>query len=84
MNVLIFGASGRTGRELVQQALAQGHRVTAFVRDSTKLGIEHARLAIRQGDVTDYVSVQQSRHRSRCGAVCPRFFHADQTRPNAH
>jgi putative NADH-flavin reductase len=33
MKVLIFGASGRTGRELVRQAIAAGHDVTAFVRN---------------------------------------------------
>ncbi|MBL8482376.1 MAG: SDR family oxidoreductase [Rhodocyclaceae bacterium] len=37
MNVVVFGASGATGRELVKQALAAGHRVTAFVRDAAQL-----------------------------------------------
>ena len=32
MKILIFGASGATGQELVKQALAQGKNVTAFVR----------------------------------------------------
>ena len=32
MDIVIFGASGRTGIELVRQALFYGHRVTAFVR----------------------------------------------------
>ncbi len=31
MNILIFGASGKTGHELVKQALAQGHNVTAVI-----------------------------------------------------
>ena len=33
MRIAIFGASGRTGRHLVQQAVAEGHRVTAIVRN---------------------------------------------------
>ena len=33
MNLLIIGATGGTGRSLVEQALAQGHAVTAFVRN---------------------------------------------------
>src|SRR5262249_15759972 len=33
MRVAIFGASGRTGRQLVEQAVARGHEVTAIVRD---------------------------------------------------
>ena len=35
--ILILGATGGTGRELVEQALAAGHEVTAFVRDPSKL-----------------------------------------------
>jgi len=31
--LVVFGASGATGRPLVAQALAAGHEVTAFVRD---------------------------------------------------
>src|SRR5688572_12894707 len=30
MRLLVIGATGGTGRELIQQALAQGHQVTAF------------------------------------------------------
>jgi len=34
MKLLILGAAGRTGTLLVDQALAAGHTVTAFVRDT--------------------------------------------------
>ena len=51
--VLIVGATGGTGRELVTQALDRGLTVTAFVRDRARLGITHPRLAIVQGDVLD-------------------------------
>lgn len=30
MNILVVGAAGRTGREVVRQALERGHQVTAF------------------------------------------------------
>jgi len=52
MRVVIFGASGATGQELVKQALAAGHDVTIFVRDPAKtgrLGDAHT----VQGDVHD-------------------------------
>lgn len=58
MRVLIIGATGGTGRQLVLQALAQGHQVTAFVRNPSKLAIEHANLRIVKGDVLDYASVE--------------------------
>lgn len=47
MKLLVFGATGGTGRELVEQALAHGYEVTAFVRDPAKLGdITHASLQL--------------------------------------
>ena len=49
--ILIFGATGGTGKELVAQALQRGHDVTAFVRDPSKLAVSHAHLGIHQGDL---------------------------------
>ena len=53
MRVTVFGASGRTGRELVQQGLARGHEITAFVRERSKLPLEHERLTVVEGDARD-------------------------------
>src|SRR5258706_6047618 len=60
MNVVIFGASGRTGHHLVNQALQQGHRVTAFVRDSLKLSTHHEKLKVMQGNVSDYLKTEEA------------------------
>jgi putative NADH-flavin reductase len=60
MNLLIIGATGGTGRELVQQALAQGHSVTAFVRNPSRMKIAHEHLEIKQGDVLDFESVERA------------------------
>jgi putative NADH-flavin reductase len=51
MKLLIFGATGRTGKPLVNQALEQGHHVSAFVRSSGKLGINHPNLEIIEGNI---------------------------------
>ena len=49
MKLLILGATGPTGRQLVEQALQAGHAVAALVRSSTKLeGVETL-----QGDAAD-------------------------------
>jgi uncharacterized protein YbjT (DUF2867 family) len=56
--LLVVGATGGTGRELVAQALERGHEVTAFVRDPAALRIEHPRLRVARGDVLDYASVE--------------------------
>ena len=53
MKVVVFGASGRTGRLLVDGALARGHDVTAFVRAPDKLGVLRDRVRVVKGDVLD-------------------------------
>lgn len=60
MRILIIGASGGTGRQIVEQALGRDHEVTAFVRDPRRLKIEHERLRIAVGDVLDRESLQQA------------------------
>jgi putative NADH-flavin reductase len=37
MNITVFGATGRTGAQIVRQAIDAGHRVTAVVRDPVGL-----------------------------------------------
>lgn len=58
--MVVFGASGRTGRHLVGQALERGHLVTAFVRDPSKLRMEHEGLKIVEGDVMDAARVEEA------------------------
>lgn len=60
MKLAIFGATGKTGIELVKQALEQGHAVTAFVRDVARLAIENERLSLVSGDAFDSASVAQA------------------------
>ena len=37
MRIAVFGATGRTGHPLVEQAVERGHEVVAFVRDASGL-----------------------------------------------
>ena len=60
MKLAVFGATGKTGLEIVKQALDQGHIVTAFVRDAARLTIEDEHLTFITGDVFDPVSVAQA------------------------
>jgi len=58
MKLVIFGSTGGTGRELVKQALEQGHSVTAYARDPAKIGnLQHSRLSVLRGDVLDPTTV---------------------------
>lgn len=59
MNLLIVGATGGTGRGLVSQALAQGHSVTALVRNPAKIRMSDERLTVVKGNVLDYNSVDR-------------------------
>ncbi|HWQ37912.1 MAG TPA: SDR family oxidoreductase [Burkholderiales bacterium] len=58
--LLVFGASGGTGRELVSQGLDRGLCVTAFVREPTRLAVRHANLRIVQGDVGERSSLDEA------------------------
>lgn len=60
MRITIFGATGRTGRQLVEQALAAGHEVVAFVRTPSKLSIDDDRLSIVQDDIQDAKAVEEA------------------------
>jgi putative NADH-flavin reductase len=53
MKLFVIGATGRTGQEIVQQALTHGHQVTAFVRSPEGMGLKNERLAILKGNVMD-------------------------------
>jgi putative NADH-flavin reductase len=57
MQLTIFGASGRTGVHLAEQALAAGHDVVALLRNPAKLTLRHERLRIAQGELTDEAAV---------------------------
>jgi putative NADH-flavin reductase len=53
MNIVVFGAAGATGREVVTQALEQGHRVTAFIRNPSSSVPDMLNLTVIRGDVRD-------------------------------
>ena len=52
MKLVIFGSTAGTGRELLEQALAEGHDVTAFARSPEKIeDLDSPGLRVVQGDV---------------------------------
>ena len=57
MKLLIVGATGPTGRELVKQAIAQGHEVTALVRDAAKAAFPSS-VKVTVGDVLQPASLK--------------------------
>jgi uncharacterized protein YbjT (DUF2867 family) len=53
MKLLVLGATGATGRLVVEQALATGHSVRALVRTPEKLTVRHPALEVVTGQATD-------------------------------
>lgn len=53
MNILVAGATGKTGLQLVQCLIDEGHKPTALVRDSSDTSTLPPGVDVRQGDLTD-------------------------------
>ena len=53
MHILILGATGRTGRFLLEQALQRGHHVHVLVRNRSKLKLDHVHLTLFEGSPGD-------------------------------
>lgn len=60
MKLLIIGATGGTGRELVKQALELGHKITILVRNSEKVLTSHPSLQVINGNVLNLKEVEQA------------------------
>ncbi|KAI9333101.1 hypothetical protein BDR26DRAFT_921472 [Obelidium mucronatum] len=59
-STLIFGATGATGKYILQEAIKQGDKVTVFVRDAAKLDASlRSRITVIQGDLTDKLAVSK-------------------------
>ena len=50
-NIVVLGANGGIGRQVVEMALKQGHIVTAILRNPAKLAITHPNLIVAKGDI---------------------------------
>jgi putative NADH-flavin reductase len=61
MKLIIFGSTGGTGRELLKQALEQGHDAVAYARNPARIDdIKHANLQVVRGDVLDPAAVESA------------------------
>ncbi len=59
MKFLIFGATGRTGTEVVKQALQEGHEVTVYIRNPLELP-QSDRLHRVQGELNELSKIEQA------------------------
>lgn len=60
MKVTVFGATGKIGRHVVADLVAEGHAVTAFVRNPDKLQDVDNRLTVAAGELSDAQGVRDA------------------------
>jgi uncharacterized protein YbjT (DUF2867 family) len=53
MNILVAGATGKTGLHLVEELVDQGHKPTALVRESSDTSALPQGVDLRKGDLTN-------------------------------
>jgi len=58
LRILVYGATGKVGNHVVDEALQRGHHVTAVSRDPSGIGQRHENLAAVAGDLLDPQSVE--------------------------
>ena len=60
MKLVVLGATGGTGLELVRHAVDSGHDVTAFVRSPERLRSFAGRIGVKQGDLLNSVELAEA------------------------
>ena len=70
MKILVLGATGPTGQQVLRQGLAQGHQLTAFVRNPSKLALSDARLQVLNGALPGDAGALESALRGQDAAIC--------------
>jgi len=58
MKLVVLGATGGTGLEVVRQALQRGHSVTALVRSPERLKSFAGQITVKQGDLLSSADLQ--------------------------
>ena len=59
LKIIVYGATGKIGTHVVDEALNRGHTVTAVSRDPSKITLTHEKLIVVQGDVLDTKSIAE-------------------------
>lgn len=67
MQITVFGATGKTGRLVLEQGLAKGHRMTAYVRDSGRLpDLGSREVRVVTSEVDDQVAISKALEDANC------------------
>lgn len=58
LRILVYGATGKVGTHVVDEALQRGHLVTAVSRDPSRINKQHDNLSVVAGDLLDPESIR--------------------------
>jgi putative NADH-flavin reductase len=56
--IAVFGATGDTGEQIVEQALQAGYEVVAYARNPSKLNVSNEHLTVIQGELSDAALIE--------------------------
>ena len=70
MKVILFGATGFSGKGILAEALKHGHEITILVRDASKIPIKHNNLKLVEGNVLDPQTVASVIHHQEAVIQC--------------
>ena len=75
MKLVVLGATGGTGLEIVLQAIERGHEVTAYVRNPERLKMFGERIAVIRGDLLNSAELARAieGHDAVLSAFGPRY-----------
>ena len=75
MKIAVFGSTGKTGREVVRQALDCGYAVIAYARNPKKLDMTHTNLSVVSGELSDRDAIKEAVQGTDCviSALGPYF-----------
>jgi putative NADH-flavin reductase len=58
VKITVFGATGDTGKQIVEQALQVGYEVVAYARNTSKLNVSNEHLTVIQGELSDEALIE--------------------------
>ncbi|WP_066262642.1 SDR family oxidoreductase [Hydrogenophaga flava] len=86
MRIALFGATGSTGKFVIEEALRQGHSLSVYTRDARKLQALRGRIDIVVGDLQDKDAIAKCLHGSDAviSALGPNSLKVQGDRPVMH
>jgi len=68
--IIVFGATGGTGKLVVEQALEAGYQVTVVVRNTDAVAVRHKNLEIIKGDVFQPITFENTMNEKDAVVSC--------------